>query len=121
MGTKIVFIRFQTFLLDPKTDEGPIVSLHVTPLNKMSLDERFYCSRGLTWHTLLVVVVVGVGGGALSSIVFPSTNPGAEVVERHLLNEGCAILSEVPPLKNLQGIKYSNVNHPTYPVKEFHV
>ena len=58
--------------------------------------------RSLTWHTLSVgvcisVTGVGVGGGA----IVHTAQQRAQVAHWHLLDEGSAILPEVPPLKYL--------------------
>lgn len=68
----------------------------------------------LTKSSLLVVVVVcaipvwgwsvrGGGRGRLSVGLAPS-QPGRDVVEGDLLDEGGAILAEVPPLEDLQRV-----------------
>lgn len=46
----------------------------------------------------LSVTSVGVGGRA----AVHSTQQGAQVAHRHLLDEGGPILSEIPPLKDLK-------------------
>lgn len=58
----------------------------------------------LTWDALAVRVRVPAGGagGAGRAVVHPAQQ-GAQVAHRDLLDEGGAVLAEVPPLEDLQG------------------
>lgn len=62
---------------------------------------KLQITNSLTWYTLLIIVIVGIGIGVFCGGVLTTPNPWTEVVEGHLFNERGSIFSKVPPLKYL--------------------